>query len=177
MTNKERFKAIFQDQVNRPGADDLLEWLESTDFFTAPASTKYHGAYPGGLVDHSLRVYDFLIVSPYAVGTSAETRAICALLHDVCKAEYYEPKDGGGYRVNDQFPFGHGEKSVYQISRFMYLTDEEALAIRWHMGAYDDAARGGSRTLSAALSLFPLVLALHTADMQATQEEQREKQE
>lgn len=137
MTNKERFKAIFQDQVNRPGADDLLEWLESTDFFTAPASTKYHGAYPGGLVDHSLRVYDFLIVSPYAVGTSAETRAICALLHD-----------------------------------FMYLTDEEALAIRWHMGAYDDAARGGSRTLSAALSLFPLVLALHTADMQATQEEQ-----
>ena len=105
-----------------------------------------------------------------------ETRAICALLHDVCKAEYYEPKDGGGYRVNDQFPFGHGEKSVYQISRFMYLTDEEALAIRWHMGAYDDAARGGSRTLSAALSLFPRVLALQPADMQATQEEQRREQ-
>ena len=177
MTNEERFKAIFQDQVNRPGADDLLEWLESTDFFTAPASTKYHGAYPGGLVEHSLRVYDFLISSPYAVGTSAESRAICALLHDVCKAEYYEPiifgEDAGGYRVNDRFPFGHGEKSVYQISRFTYLTDEEALAIRWHMGAYDEAARGGSRTLSAALSLFPLVLALHTADMLATQEEQQ----
>lgn len=108
MTNEERFKAIFQDQVNRPGADDLLEWLESTDFFTAPASTKYHGAYPGGLVEHSLRVYDFLISSPYAVGTSAESRAICALLHDVCKAEYYEQTDGG-YRVNDRFPFGHGE--------------------------------------------------------------------
>lgn len=173
MTNEERFRAIFQDQVNRPGADDLLEWLENAGFFTAPASTKYHGAYPGGLVDHSLRVYDFLISSPYAVGTIAESRAICALLHDVCKVEYYEPKDDGGYRVNDQFPFGHGEKSVYQISRFMYLTDEEALAIRWHMGAYDDAARGGSQTLSAALSLFPLVFALHTADMCATQEEQQ----
>lgn len=156
MTNEERFKAIFQDQVNRPGADDLLEWLENAGFFTAPASTKYHGAYPGGLVDHSLRVYDFLISSPYAVGTIAESRAICALLHDVCKVEYYEPKDDGGYRVNDQFPFGHGEKSVYQISRFMYLTDEEALAIRWHMGAYDDAARGGSQTLLAALSLLCL---------------------
>ena len=107
MTNKERFKAIFQDQVNRPGADDLLEWLESTDFFTAPASTKYHGAYPGGLVDHSLRVYDFLIVSPYAVGTSAETRAICALLHDVCKAEYYEPKDGGGDRKSTRLNSSH----------------------------------------------------------------------
>ena len=86
MTNEERFKAIFQDQVNRPGADDLLEWLESAGFFTAPASTKYHGEYPGGLVEHSLRVYDFMISSPYAAGTSAETRAICALLHDVCKA-------------------------------------------------------------------------------------------
>lgn len=61
MTNEERFKAIFQDQVNRPGADDLLEWLESAGFFTAPASTKYHGEYPGGLVEHSLRVYDFMI--------------------------------------------------------------------------------------------------------------------
>ena len=187
MTNKERFKTIFQDQVNRPGADDLLEWLESTDFFTAPASTKYHGAYPSGLVDHSLRVYDFLIASPYAREASAETRAICALLHDICKADYYaastrRQKNAAGewetvpcYTVKDRFPFGHGEKSVYQISRFMYLTDEEALAIRWHMGAYDDAARGGSRTLSAAVSLFPLVLALHTADMMATQAEQREE--
>ena len=150
MTNEERFKAIFQDQVNRPGADDLLEWLENAGFFTAPASTKYHGAYPGGLVEHSLRVYDFLISSPYAAGTSAESRAICALLHDVCKAEYYEQTDGGGYRVNDRFPFGHGEKSVYQISRFMYLTDEEALAIRWHAA---EAGRFRRRCPSSLLCL------------------------
>ncbi len=173
MTNAERFKAIFTTQINRAGAPELLAWLESTDFFTAPASTKYHGARPGGLVDHSLNVYDELILR--ADAGNAESRAICALLHDVCKANYYEPLNGGGYRVNDRFPFGHGEKSVLLISRFMVLTDEEALAIRWHMGAYDDAARGGSRTLSAATTASPLVYELHAADMRATQKEQREE--
>lgn len=173
MTNAERFKAIFTTQINRAGAPELLAWLESTDFFTAPASTKYHGARPGGLVDHSLNVYDELILRPDT--GNAESRAICALLHDVCKANYYEPLNGGGYRVNDRFPFGHGEKSVLLISRFMTLTDEEALAIRWHMGAYDDAARGGSRTLSAATAASPLVYELHAADMRATQKEQREE--
>ena len=171
MTNAKRFKEIFVSQIDRPGAADLIAWLESTDFFTAPASTKHHGAFPSGLVGHSLNVY-YELITRQNVGTP-ESRAVCALLHDICKADYYEPQDGGGYQVKDRFPFGHGEKSVFLISRFMRLTDEEALAIRWHMGAYDDAARGGSRTLSAALSLFPLVLALHTADMLATQEEQQ----
>ena len=173
MTNKGRFKEIFTSQINRPGAVDLMAWLESTDFFTAPASTKYHGAFPGGLVGHSLNVY-YELISRKNAGT-AESRAICALLHDICKANYYEPQDGGGYQVKDRFPFGHGEKSVFLISRFMRLTDEEALAIRWHMGAYDDAARGGSRTLSAAMAVSPLVYELHAADMRATQQEQRKE--
>lgn len=173
----QRFKEIYREQIKRPGAEDLLAWLETqTDFFTAPASTKYHGAYPGGLVDHSLNVYAVLNTSTLARHYNAETRAICALLHDVCKADYYEPQNGGGYRVNDRFPFGHGEKSVYLIERHMSLAMVEALAIRWHMGAYDDAARGGSRTYSAALRLSPLVLELHVADMRATQDEQREEQ-
>lgn len=77
--------------------------------------------------------------------------------------------------MKDRFPFGHGEKSVFLISRLMRLTDEEALAIRWHMGAYDDAARGGSRTLSAAMEVSPLVYELHAADMRATQREQRQE--
>lgn len=174
MTNAERFKAIYTTQIERAGAPELLAWLESTDFFTAPASTKYHGARPGGLVDHSLNVYDELISRVPSVGT-AESRAVCALLHDICKADYYEPLNGGGYQVKDRFPFGHGEKSVLLISRFMPLTDEEALAIRWHMGAYDEAARGGSRTLSAAMAASPLVYELHAADMRATQREQREE--
>lgn len=176
MNNEERFKAIYETQISRPGAAAFLSWLESTDFFTAPASTKYHGAYPGGLVDHSLNVYDeILSVNPTIC--DRESRVICALLHDVCKANYYEPMDGGGYQVKDRFPFGHGEKSAFLIARFMLLTDGEALAIRWHMGAYDDAARGGSRTLSAAMSAHPLVYELHAADMRATQREQREEAE
>ena len=173
MTNAKRFKEIFVSQIDRPGAADLIAWLESTDFFTAPASTKYHGAFPGWLVGHSLNVY-YELITRQNVGTP-ESRAVCALLHDICKANYYEPQDGGGYRVKDRFPFGHGEKSVFLISRFMRLTDEEALAIRWHMGAYDDAVRGGSRTLSAAMAVSPLVYELHAADMGATQQEQRQE--
>ena len=173
MTNKGRFKEIFTSQIDRPGAADLLAWIKSTDFFTAPASTKYHGAFPGGLVGHSLNVYDELI-SGAPVGDT-ESRAVCALLHDVCKADYYKPLDGGGYRVNNRFPFGHGEKSVFLISRFMLLTDREALAIRWHMGPYDDAARGGSRDYSAAMEVDPLIGELHAADMRATKREQQEE--
>lgn len=194
MTNAEmaaqRFKGIYREQITRTGAEDLLAWLETqTDFFTAPASTRYHGVYEGGLVKHSLNVYSCLNElekterwekiadnkkRDYA--GLEETVAICALLHDVCKADYYEREESGKYRVNDRFPFGHGEKSVLMISRFMWLTEEEALAIRWHMGAYDEAARGGSRTYSAALRFSPLVLELHIADIRATQGEQREEQ-
>lgn len=172
MTSKERFVDLFVDQVTRPGAVDLLTWLGTTDFFVAPASTRFHGVYPGGLLDHSLMVYDYLLISPEAVGYSAETRAVCALLHDVCKADYYH-RDSDGWTVRDKLPMGHGEKSVYLIQKHMDLTDEEALAIRWHMGAYDEAFRGGSRALDAAQDMCPLVLALHQADMRATQEEKR----
>lgn len=172
MTSKERFKDLFVDQVTRQGSEDLLVWLAYTDFFEAPASTRFHGAYPGGLVDHSLLVYDYLIISQEAVGYSAETRAVCALLHDVCKADYYH-RDSDGWTVRDKLPMGHGEKSVYLIQKHMVLTDEEALAIRWHMGAYDEAFRGGSRALDAAQDMCPLVLALQQADMRATQEEKR----
>ena len=172
MMSKERFRELFLSQVTRPGAGMLMDWLETTDFFEAPASTKHHGAYPGGLVNHSLMVYDYLLINPHAAGYGMETRAVCALLHDVCKANYYV-KDGTRYSVKDSLPMGHGEKSVYLVMKHMDLTDEEALAIRWHMGAYDDAFKGGSCALGAAQDKCPLVLALHHADMLATQEEKR----
>lgn len=175
MTNVEQFKEIYRTQINRTGAAELLAWLESTDFFTAPASTRFHGAYPGGLVDHSLNVYFALIDGPRVRNYTTETRAICALLHDICKVDYYHQRPDGSYTVKDRFPIGHGEKSVFLIQRFMKLAEPEALAIRWHMGAYDDAARGGSRTLSAAMERTPLVLALHTADMEATEKEKAEE--
>lgn len=150
MDNKERFIEIFTSQIHRPGAAELLEWLESTDFFEAPASTHYHGSYPGGLVEHSLNVYYELIGAGRVPGVpTAETYAVVALLHDICKADFYaqstrNQKNSDGkwetvpcYTVREKFPFGHGEKSAFLVQRFMLLTDAEALAIRWHMGAYD----------------------------------------
>ena len=90
MDNKERFIEIFTSQIHRPGAAELLEWLESTDFFEAPASTHYHGSYPGGLVEHSLNVYYELIGAGRVPGVpTAETYAVVALLHDICKADFY----------------------------------------------------------------------------------------
>ena len=109
MTNEERFKEIYRTQITRTGAPELLAWLESTDFFTAPASTRFHGAYPGGLVDHSLNVYFALIDGPYVRDYSMETRAICALLHDLCKVDFYHQRADGSYTVKDHFPFGHGK--------------------------------------------------------------------
>lgn len=203
MTNAEKFKSIFRGKITRPDSAELLAWLENkTDFFTAPASTKYHGAYPGGLVDHSLNVYDaFMELQKtgrftelaFDMGLSLagmeETAAICALLHDVCKTDYYAPgtrrqKNAAGewetvpcYTVKDGFPLGHGEKSVFLIQQFISLRTEEALAIRWHMGPYDEAARGGSRGLSEAMAFSPLVYELHAADMRATQREQQRERE
>lgn len=187
MENREKFKDLFNAWVKRPGAAELLAWLETTDFFEAPASTKNHGAYPGGLVAHSLNVCRELMAS-MTCDASTESRAVCALLHDVCKAGVYHQEtkrrrdaatgrweDYQGYTFRDNFPFGHGEKSVYLVSRFIRLTDEEAIAIRWHMGAYDDAARGGSRALDEAMSFSPLVYELHAADMRTSQKERREE--
>ena len=168
MNDAERFEQIFLSQVTRPGADKLLEWLKSTDFFTAPASTRFHGAYPGGLVKHSLNVYYALLGNFNLRGLySPQTQAIVALLHDVCKANYYAG-EYPDYTVKDQMPMGHGEKSVYLVMKRMELTDDEALAIRWHMGGFDDAARGGCFAISEAYDKYPLAVKLHIADLEAT---------
>lgn len=169
MDNKERFIEIFTSQIHRPGAAELLEWLESTDFFEAPASTHYHGSYPGGLVEHSLNVYYELIGAGRVPGVpSAETYAQSTRNQKNSDGEW---ETVPCYTVREKFPFGHGEKSAFLVQRFMPLTDAEALAIRWHMGAYDDAAKGGSKVLSAAMTATPLVYALHAADMRAEQKE------
>ena len=173
MDYKQKFIEYYQANIHREGADRLLEWLQTTDFFTAPASTRYHCACPSGLVQHSVNVYEVMMEKHFDPETdSAESFALCALLHDVCKANYYH-RDSDGWTVRDALPMGHGEKSVYLIQKYMDLTDEEALAIRWHMGAYDEDFRGGSRALGEAQDRCALVLALHQADMRATQEEKR----
>lgn len=193
---KADFLTIYKD-IRRPGADKLLAWLESTDFFTAPAGAKHHGAHAGGLVVHSLNVWSRLreITLRDTIDGKAildltpetnETVAILGLLHDVCKAGVYHaetkrrrnPETGVwedylGYTFRDPLPLGHGEKSLYQITRFMRLEDHEALAIRWHMGAYDAAAHTDLRDLSAAMDATPWVWRLHEADMCAAHIDER----
>ena len=190
---KDRFIGLYQQLITRPGADKLLAWLETTDFFEAPASTRFHLSHPGGLVEHSIHVYHRLhdlFVSerqnrendPFIElsDNEEETIAICGLLHDICKANFYavemrNRKNEQGqwekypfYVVNDQLPYGHGEKSVYIISGFMKLTREEAMAIRWHMGFSDNDFKAGGFSVGNAFKKFPLALLTHMADLQAT---------
>ncbi len=186
MTNLERFKELYKTHIQREGGDKLYDYLMSTsDFATAPASTRFHGAYEGGLLEHSLNVYDCLcdylartrVKDVYGMDYTAETVAIAALLHDVCKIGCYKKgsrnvKDANGvwqsvptFEFDDRLPYGHGEKSVYIISGYMKLTREEAFAIRYHMGfsSTDDA-----RNVGAAFEMFPLAFALSVADSEAT---------
>ena len=187
MTAKERFYALFTEKITREGADRLLDYLASPgcDFFTAPASTRFHGAYEGGLCEHSLNVYDCLcdymhrdrVKELYGLTCSEETLAIVSLLHDVCKINCYKPsfrnvKDEHGvwqkvpsYEFEDALPYGHGEKSVYILSGFLRLTREEAFAIRFHMGF---SGTEEVRLVSDAFEKFPLAFALHTAEMEAS---------
>lgn len=187
MTGKERFIEIYQKYIKREGADKLLEYLLSSqsDFFDAPASARFHGAYAGGLVDHSLNVYDCLcdylardrVKNTYGLEVSEESVAIAALLHDLCKINCYKPsfrnvKDENGvwqrvptFEFSDSLPYGHGEKSVYIASGYMRLTRDEAFAIRYHMGF---SGNEDPRTVGDALAAYPLAFALSVADMEAS---------
>ena len=181
MDLREEFLAIFSEHVSRPGADKLLAWLDTTDFFRAPASTRFHGACAGGLLMHSLNVYHCLRDRYFEPVDSEESFALCALLHDVCKANFYKPGTRNvknevtgqwekvpTFTIEDAFPYGHGEKSVFLIERFIRLKPAEAVAIRWHMGGFDDAARGGCFAISQAYDQYPLAVKLHLADLEAT---------
>ena len=180
--NKELFLSTFRKNVQRPGAEKLLAWMETTDFFTAPASTRYHCACAGGLVQHSVNVYEVMMEKHFDPACdNAESFALCALLHDVCKAQFYKvstrnvKNEQTGqwekvpyYTIEDAFPYGHGEKSVFLIERFVRLKPAEATAIRWHMGGFDDAARGGNFSISVAYDKYPIAVKLHLADLEAT---------
>ncbi len=187
MSKKEEFIDLYNKYIHREGADKLLEYLlsKASDFFTAPASTRYHGSYEGGLVEHCINVYsclkDYLsrdrVKDLYDMQFDDETIAIVALLHDLCKINCYKPgtrnvKDENGiwqtvatYEFDDRLPYGHGEKSVYIITGFMKLTREEAFAIRYHMGF---SGVEDKRNVGDAFEQFPLAFALCTADMEAT---------
>ncbi|MHB1485173.1 MAG: hydrolase [Saccharofermentanales bacterium] len=187
MSSKDDFIRIYTENIKRTGADSLLSFLqsESCDFFTAPASTRFHGSHEGGLAEHCLNVYsclkDYLersrVKELYQMNYSDETIAVVTLLHDFCKINTYvtgkrNVKDAAGiwqsvptYEFRDNFPFGHGEKSVFLINRHMRLTDDEAFAIRFHMGF---TCTDETRLVSEAFKMYPLAFALSTADMEAT---------
>lgn len=193
---KNRFIEIYKDKIKREGADKLLDYLcsRNCDFFTAPASTKFHCSYEGGLCEHSLNVYDCLksyletdrAKEKFGLEFSDETIAIVSLLHDICKTNVYKvstrnKKDENGvwiqvpyYEYEDTLPYGHGEKSVYIVSGFMRLTRDEAMAIRWHMGFSGEEDK---KLVGNALRAYPLALALNIADCEASSfvEERNEK--
>ena len=183
MTAKERFLEIYNEKITREGADKLLDFLlNGSDFFTAPASTRYHGAHEGGLVEHSLNVYDCLadmadrLKERYGIEYPEESIAIAGLLHDICKVNFYKTsyrnvKDETGrwqsvpyYTIEDTLPYGHGEKSAYIVSAYMRLTRDEAFAIRYHMGFSGTEDPGN---VGRALEMFPLAYATCCADMEA----------
>lgn len=189
MTNIKRFKKIVTDNIERDGIENLMEWLEhETDFFTAPASTRYHGSYEGGLVEHSLNVYDRLVWEmENTVGAgweelySPETVAIVALFHDLCKIDRYVitgkwRKDENGdweayeaYEYNkEKAEMGHGAQSVFYLQKFIQLTEFEAQAIFWHMGAYDISPYATLAACSETFKWNPLAFLTHRADMAAT---------
>lgn len=186
--NKDRFIQLFNKHITREGSDKLLKGLIDSDFFTAPASSKFHNAVTGGLCDHSLNVFDRAVElienenkkdgSPFK-NITMENIAVATLLHDVCKVNFYEVQmrnvkvDGFWeqvpyFSVNDSLPYGHGEKSVYILSGFMRLTRDEAMAINWHMGGFDKRVVGGDYSLSKAFSDYPFATIVHIADIMAT---------
>ena len=185
--NKNRFMEIYKTHIKREGADRLLTYLEKSDFFTAPSSTRFHCSYEGGLCEHSLNVYDCLkdylsrdfVRNRYNLNPSEEKIAIVALLHDLCKVNTYvvsarNKKDENGqwvqvpfYEFKEKFNYGsHGGKSIFIIQEFMKLDPEEQVAINCHMGAYDRMP--GDFSLNNAYAQFPLALALHIADVEST---------
>lgn len=187
MNAKDEFLDIFDKYITRQGAAELRKYLLGSDFFTAPASGRFHCCHAGGLCEHSINVYRRMLAivkaeygEEWEKKVTHESVAICALLHDVCKIDYYKEdmrnvKNENGewikvpyYTKAEKLPYGHGEKSVYIINGFIRLTRTEALAINWHMGGFDARSRGGDFSISEAYASNPLCVLLHVADLEAT---------
>lgn len=192
--NIERFEQLLK-STNRDGIENLISFIQKSDFYTAPASTRFHSCHEGGLLEHTLNVYDRL-VSKFnnelwneKTNATQENLIISALLHDLCKCYYYgtelrnkkiysehgKKSDANGrydwetvpsYTVDDKIPYGHGEKSVMMAEEFIQLEPIERYAIRWHMGFTEP--KENWNVLGCAIRKYPFILALHTSDLEAT---------
>ena len=187
METKQKILNIIDTNIKRQGTENLKYYLENaTDFLSAPSSTMYHGSHEEGLAEHSLNVYNLVLEKirfhELENTYSPETISICGLFHDLCKTNFYViekkwTKESGiwekvdAYGVDDTFPSGHGEKSVFILQRFLNLTDSEILAIRWHMIAFDASIHfnyPNGFPFKKAMKEEPLVCLLATADMEAS---------
>lgn len=174
MTKKEEFFNIVS-KIKKEGLKEFLKWLEfETDFFEAPASSIYHCNYPGGLLEHSISVYNCLN-ELLKNNVNDEKIAFVSLFHDICKCKTYKKEIRNKkienkwvqvyqYNIDEKFPVGHGEKSVILLQRFFDLDADEIYAIRWHMGAFDESVKGGFRKLLDVFKKCPLAMYLHFAD-------------
>ena len=178
---KEKFLELLR-TVKRDGIEDLINFLEKSDFFKAPASTRFHGNYEGGLAEHSMKVYEILKhkVEHNIKGVTIpeESIIIIGLLHDICKTNFYKvdykkKKNALGvwekvpyYTVDDTIPYGHGEKSVMMITEYIKLTPEEKYSIRWHMGYTEP--KENYNAIGASYTKYPIALLTHEADLEAT---------
>lgn len=194
MNNSINYKEKFMEYaglIKREGIEDFLDRLERSDFFTAPASTKYHSNFEGGLCEHTVKVFERLmsefdiIKSAYPSLTDDEIKekiAIVALFHDVCKLGFYslstrnvKNEETGKwekvpfYTIDDKLPFGHGEKSVIFIMKCMKLENDEIGAILAHMGDFTDNNTG------RLFEMYPLALELHIADLRASKYDEETK--
>ena len=188
-TLKEQFLSIVRNDIHRQGIEELVAFLEDSDFFEAPASTRFHGCYEGGLVQHCIDVYNslhdelaFIFGDNYLAVYSEETIAIVSLFHDLCKIGKYKPgtrnvkdpvtkqwhEEPAYFYNEDNIELGHGPASMYAVMRFIELNHVEAQAILWHMGAYDISNYMSLNGLSSTFEKNTLAFALHRADMMAT---------
>lgn len=177
MTDKERFEQLVKLNIKRKGIDKIMEMLENSDFYTAPASTRFHDSEVGGLVKHSLNVFDelFTIKKQRRLDYSDETIALVSLFHDICKVGMYEStmrnvkRDNKWtqepyYTINNLLPLGHGEKSVIMLMESMKLEDYEMFAINAHMGGFDKR----EYVIGETFEICPLAVELHVADLRAS---------
>lgn len=183
--NKAKYIELIKSNIKRDGIDNLVEYLQKTDFFIAPASTKFHSNLKGGLCEHSINMFNRLVMllekeygEKWQEKCSLESATIIGLFHDLCKIDTYavemrNVKEDGQwvqkpyYATNDKLPYGHGEKSVYIANSFIHLTREEAMAINWHMGGYDMRVKAGFN-LSDVYYTYPVAFLANIADNMAT---------
>jgi len=174
---KQEFKKIVRNNIKREGINELMTSLEKSDFYTAPASTRYHDSEEGGLVKHSVEVFDWLM-KDYGDKYDHETIALVSLFHDICKIGYYKvemrnAKDDKGkwvqvpyYTVDDKLPINHACKSVIMLQQVIKLNNDEILAIASHMGLSEP--KENYSTISKAFTECHLALHLHLSDMKST---------